>query len=80
MKITMALLIVLSLAVAGFAGDKAIRGEIRDSSGRLIYKTFSKGNVTETREPSGKLVTKSRTKNGTTEVRSPSGKLLYKAK
>ena len=52
----------------------------RDSSGKLLYKTYTRGSVTETRQPSGKLVTKSKTKDGKTDVRSPSGKLLFKVK
>lgn len=79
MKTIVAVLTILCLPLSVFAGDKTIKGEARDSSGKLIYKTYTRGNVTETRQPSGKLVTKSRTTNGTTEVRSPSGKLLFKA-
>jgi len=81
MKTILTVLILLSFPVLGFAGDaKTIKGEVRDPSGKLLYKTYTKGNVTETREPTGRLVTKSKTANGTTEVRSPTGKLLYKSK
>ena len=81
MKTILAVLTILWLTVLAFAGDaKTVKGEVRDPSGKLLYKTYTRGSVTETREPSGKLVTKSKTKNGTTEVRSPTGKLLYKAK
>lgn len=80
MKTILAVLTILCLPVLVFAGDKTVKGEVRDSSGKLLYKTYTRGNTTETREPSGKLVTKSKTTNGKTEVRSPSGKLLYKAK
>lgn len=80
MKTIVAVLTILCLPLSVFAGDKTIKGEVRDSSGKFIYKTYSRGNTTETRDPMGKLVTKSRTTNGTTEVRSPTGKLLYKAK
>jgi len=74
-------LTLLCFPLWSFAGDtKTIKGQIRDSSGKLIYKTYTRGNVTETRDASGKLVTKSKTTNGKTEVRSPTGKLLYKAK
>ncbi len=80
MKTILTVLILLCFPVFGFAADKTIKGEIRDSSGKLLYKSYTRGNTTETRDPMGKLVTKSRTRNGKTEVRSPSGKLLYKAK
>ena len=63
-----------------FGESQPMKGEVRSPYGKLIYKTYTRGNITETREPSGKLVTKSKTRNGTTEVRSPSGKLLYKVK
>jgi YD repeat-containing protein len=80
MKTAVAVLALLCFPFLGFAGDKTTKGEVRDSSGKLIYKTSTRGNTTETRDASGKLVTKSKTTNGKTEVRSPSGKLLYKAK
>ncbi len=81
MKTILAVVCLLCCPFLVFAGDgKTIKGEVRDSSGKLIYKTYTRGNTTETREPSGKLVTKSKTTNGNTEVRSPTGKLLYKAK
>jgi hypothetical protein len=81
MKTIVAVLTILCLPVLLLAGDgKTVKGEVRDSSGKLLYKTYTRGNTTETREPSGKLVTKSKLTNGKTEVRSPTGKLLYKAK
>ena len=80
MKTAVMVFALLCFPVLVFAADKTIKGEVRDSSGKLLYKTYTRGNTTETREPSGKLVTKSRTRNGTTDVRSPTGKLLYKAK
>jgi hypothetical protein len=80
MKTSVIVVLLLCLPVFGFTTDKTVKGEVRDSSGKLLYRTYTKDNVTETREPSGKLVTKSKTTNGKTEVRSPSGKLLYKAK
>ena len=81
MKPTLVALFLLCFPFCSFAGDgKTITGEVRDSSGKLIYKTYTKGSVTETRNPSGKLVTKSTVKNGRTEVRSSTGKLLYKLK
>jgi len=80
MKTIVAVLTILCLPLSVFAGDKTIKGEVRDSSGKLLYKTYTRGDTTETREPSGKLVTKSKRTNGKTEVRSPTGKLLYKSK
>ena len=80
-KIILLVGVVLTFLVsAAFGESQPIKGEVRDASGKLLYKTYTRGSVTESREPSGKLVTKSKTKNGTTEVRSPTGKLLYKAK
>jgi hypothetical protein len=72
--------VLIFLGSSAFGQSQPIKGEVRSPSGKLIYKTYTRGNVTETREPSGKLITKSKTNNGTTEVRSPSGKLLYKVK
>jgi hypothetical protein len=78
---------ILSIVVAFFLltfpslAEQPVKGEVRDSSGKLIYKTYTRGNVTETRDPSGKLLMKSKTpSSGKTETRSPSGKLLYKTK
>jgi hypothetical protein len=68
------------VASMAFGQSQPIRGEVRSPSGKLIYKTYTRGNVTETRDASGKLVNKSKTPDGKTEVRSPSGKLLYNAK
>jgi hypothetical protein len=74
-------LIVLCVPLCALAADgKTIKGEVRNPSGKLLYKTYTKGNVTETRTPSGKLVTKSKTTGGKTEVQSPTGKLLLKTK
>lgn len=80
MRMILLVLTILCLPVVVFAGGKTIKGEVRNSSGKLLYKTYTRGNVTEMRNPMGKLITKSNTKNGTTEVRSPSRKLLFKAK
>lgn len=80
MKTPVVVVALLCFSAFGYAGDNTVKGEVRDSSRKRLYKTYTRGNITETREPSWKLVTKSRTKNGTTEVRSPSGKLLYKSK
>jgi hypothetical protein len=82
MKPVLTALTILFLPVLAFAGDgKSNKHEVRDASGKLLYKTTTHGNQTEVRNPSGKLLNKSRTfSNGTTETRSPSGKLLYKSK
>jgi hypothetical protein len=74
------MLIVFILLTIPVLAEQAVKGEVRDASGKLIYKTSTRDNVTETRDPSGKLITKSKTTNGTTETRSPTGKLLYKTK
>jgi hypothetical protein len=68
------------LLTATVLAEQAVKGEVRDASGKLLYKTYTRGNATETRDPSRKLVTKSKTTNGTTETRSPTGKLLYRTK
>ena len=60
MKTAVMVVALLCFPVFGFTTDKTIKGEVRDSSGKLLYKTYTRGNVTETREPSGKLVTKSK--------------------
>ncbi len=80
MKTAAMIVALLCFPALGFTADKTVKGETRDSSGKLLYKTYTRGNTTETRDASGKLVTKSKTTNGKTEVRSPTGKLLYKAK
>lgn len=81
MRVILTALAVLSLPLLALAGDgKTVKGEVRDSSGKLLYRTYTRGNVTDTRTPSGKLVTKSKTTSGRTEVRSPTGKLLYKTR
>lgn len=73
---------ILALFVSiAFCESQPIKGEVRSSTGKLLYKTRTDGNKTEVRNPSGKLLYKSRTAaDGRTEVRSPSGKLLYKTK
>jgi hypothetical protein len=82
MKKILAVLTILCLPVLAFTGDgKTIKGEVRDPSGKLLYKSTTRGNQTEVRNPSGELLMKSRTSSdGTTNTRSPSGKLLYKSK
>ncbi len=79
-RIVMALALLCVPLCALAADGQTVKGEVRDASGKLLYKTYTRSDVTETRTPSGKLVTKSKTRNGITEVRSPMGKLLYKTK
>jgi hypothetical protein len=80
MRTMLTIFVLFFVPVWVSAADKTVKGEVRDSSGKLIYKTSTRGHVTETRDPMGKLVTKSKSANGVTEVRSPTGKLLYNAK
>lgn len=76
-----AFILFILVGSLAFGESQLTKGEVRSPSGKLLYKTYTRGNVTETRDPSGKLVTKSKTSSdGTTETRSPTGKLLYKAK
>jgi hypothetical protein len=77
---SLAIMVFCILLAVPVLAEQPKKGEVRDASGKLIYKTYTRGTITETRDPSGKLVTKSKTANGATEVRSPTGKLLYKAK
>jgi hypothetical protein len=79
---TLLVLVAFLLALSPFAlAEQPVKGEVRDASGKLLYKTTTRGNKTEVRSPTGKLLVKSKTtKDGKTEVRSPSGKLLRKAK
>jgi hypothetical protein len=43
MKTIVTLLSILCLPLSAFAADKTIKGEIRDPSGKLLYKTYSGG-------------------------------------
>ena len=76
------LVITISSLICSFvyAEPPTIRRDIRDSSGRLVYKTTSKGNKTEFRSPTGKLLMKSKTTGNITEIRNPSGRLVEKIK
>jgi hypothetical protein len=78
MFITVAGLLVW--AGAAHAESRPVKGELRNASGKLLYKTKTQGGRTEVRDPSGKLLMKMKTKDGRTEVRSPSGKLLRQFK
>jgi hypothetical protein len=67
------------LTTSAFA-EQPTKRDIRDSSGKLLYTTTTRGNQAEVRNPTGKLLLKIKTTDGTTQSRSPSGKLLYKSK
>lgn len=70
----------LFAAAGAFGGSQPEKKDVRSPTGKLLYKTITRGNTTEVRTPTGKLLYKSKTKNGRTEVRSPTGKLLFKSK
>ncbi len=81
MKTILSLVSALFFLNASALAEQPLKGEVRDPSGKLIYKTTTRGNQTEVRNPSGKLLMKSKTSSdGTTETRSPTGKLLHKLK
>jgi len=80
MKTALLLLAALSILTASAFAEQPIKGEVRSPSGKLLYKTTTRGNQTEVRTPSGKFLMKAKTTTGGTEARSPSGKLLYKVK
>jgi hypothetical protein len=79
-RILSAMAVIIVLTAPALA-EQPVKGEVRDSSGKLLYKSITRGNQTEVRNPSGKLLMKSKSSSdGSTETRSPSGKLLYKSK
>jgi hypothetical protein len=81
MKTLLSVLAAIFLLTASALAEQPVKGEVRDPSGKLLYKTTTRGNQTEVRNPSGKLLMKSKTSSdGTTDTRSPTGKLLYKSK
>lgn len=75
-KIILASFMVAFLFTSTFAENRVIKKDVRNSSGKLLYRTKTTGNVSEIRDASGKLLMKSRTTGNKTEVRSPSGKLI----
>jgi hypothetical protein len=78
-RILIVIFVIPVLVVSSvFAGDnKSTKQEVRDSSGKLLYKTATRANQTDVRDPSGKLLMKSKTSSdGRNETRAPSGKLL----
>jgi hypothetical protein len=80
MKTVLSLVAALLLLTASTFAEQPVRRETRSPSGKLLYKTTTRGDQTEVRTPDGKLLMKSKTTDGGSEVRSPSGKLLYKVK
>ncbi len=81
MKTILLLVSALCFLNTSALAEQPVKGEVRDPSGKLLYKTTTRGSQTEVRNPSGKLLMKSKTSSdGTTDTRSPSGKLLYKSK
>lgn len=75
-----ALLFVLLTAVLAFGGQP-VKDKVRDSKGKLIGTTTTRGNVTEGRNATGKLEYKARTDSrGVTTYRDATGKALFKTK
>jgi hypothetical protein len=71
---------VFFLLTVPILAEQPVKGEVRDFSGKLIYKTTTRGKQTEVRNPSGKLFMKYETSDRKNETRSPSGKLLYRSR
>jgi hypothetical protein len=79
-KSVLSFIVVGTFLLGSVFADQPVKHDIRDSGGKVVGTTTTRGKVTETRSPSGKLENKViQTPHGT-EVRSPSGKLLYKVK
>lgn len=82
------ILIILSLVIFMGGGVSSYgetrtgtkKSETRDSSGKLLYRTTTKGDRSEIRDSGGKLMMRSKTSGGTVEVRNPSGKLIERIK
>ena len=75
-KVVLGLCIIMMISVTAFAESRTVKQDARNSSGKLLYRTKTIGNVTEVRDPSGKLISKSRSSGNKTEVRSPTGRLI----
>jgi hypothetical protein len=60
--------------------SRTIKSDVRNSSGKLLYRTKTTGNTGEVRDPGGKILMRSRTIGNTTEIRNPSGKLIERVK
>lgn len=72
--------LLLLVGVSAYAESRTIKSDVRNSSGKLLYRTKTTGNTSEVRDPSGKLLMRSKTRGGTTEVRNPRGKLIERIK
>jgi hypothetical protein len=68
------------ISAPAFAESRTIKSDVRNSSGKLMYRTKTTGNTGEVRDPSGKILMRSRTIGNTTEIRNPSGKLIERIK
>lgn len=79
-RIVTLVVVVLLVSATAFAESQSSKLEVRNPSGKLLYKTKTTGGTTEFRDASGKLLMKSKTTHRSTEVRSTSGKLLEKIK
>jgi hypothetical protein len=68
------------MGVSVYGESRTKKSDVRDSSGKLLYRTKTTGNTGEVRDPSGKILMKSKTRGETTEVRDSSGKLIERIK
>lgn len=64
----------------GGVSSRTKKSDVRDSSGKLLYRTKTTGNTGEVRDPSGKILMRSRTTVNTTEIGNLSGKLIERIK
>ena len=78
--IILSLVIFVGGGVSSYGGTGTKKSETRDSSGKLLYRTTTKGDRSEIRDPRGKLMMRTRTSGGNTEIRNPSGKLIERVK
>ncbi|MHB8203654.1 MAG: hypothetical protein ACYDHG_08110 [Desulfomonilaceae bacterium] len=76
LKIFLAITLMCFSGGLAYSESKPVKQDIRNPTGKLLYKTTTRGNTTEVRSPTGKLLMKSKTTGNKTEVRSPTGKLL----
>lgn len=63
MKTWLIVLALLCVPLLVFGEGKTVKGEVRSPSGKLLYKTTTKGDTTEVRSPSGKLLMKYKSKS-----------------
>ena len=79
-KILLVISLLMFMAVSVYGESKTKKSDVRDSSGKLLYRTSTSGNKTEFRDSSGKLLMRSKTTGDSTEVRNSSGKLIERIK